>query len=77
MTKKLSLSGIDHIVLTVKNIEESIRFYAQQLGCTVSVLGVTGLPCKSDHQKLTSINPINRSNSTRLSPPVAALTFVC
>ena len=35
MTKKLSLCSIDHFVLTVKDVERSVRFYSERLGCTV------------------------------------------
>lgn len=39
MTKNLSLSAIDHIVLTVKDIDRSVRFYSQCLGCNVIRFG--------------------------------------
>ena len=39
MTKNLSLSAIDHFVLTVKDVERSVRFYSECLGCTVIRFG--------------------------------------
>ncbi len=39
MTKNLSLSAIDHFVLTVKDIERSVRFYSEYLGCAVIRFG--------------------------------------
>ncbi len=39
MTKNLSLSAIDHFVLTVKDVERSVHFYSQCLGCTVICFG--------------------------------------
>lgn len=39
MTNNLSLSAIDHIVLTVKDVDRSVRFYAERLGCTVIRFG--------------------------------------
>ena len=77
MTKKLSLSGIDHIVLTVKNIEESIRFYAQQLGCTVIRFGGDRFAVQIGSSKINFHQSDQPLKPTRLSPPVAALTFVC
>ncbi len=39
MTKNLSLSAIDHFVLTVKDVERSVHFYSECLGCTVIRFG--------------------------------------
>lgn len=39
MTKNLSLSAIDHFVLTVKDVERSVRFYSERLGCSVIRFG--------------------------------------
>ena len=35
MSSKFSLTAIDHFVLTVRNIEKSVRFYRDTLGCPI------------------------------------------
>lgn len=39
MSSKFSLTAIDHFVLTVRNIEKSVRFYRDTLGCPIITFG--------------------------------------
>ena len=39
MSSKFSLTAIDHFVLTVRNIEKSVRFYRNTLGCPIITFG--------------------------------------
>ena len=38
-SSKFSLTAIDHFVLTVRNIEKSVRFYRDTLGCPIITFG--------------------------------------
>ena len=39
MSSKFSLTAIDHFVLTVRNIEKSVRFYRDTLDCPIITFG--------------------------------------
>ena len=39
MSSKFSLTAIDHFVLTLRNIEKSVRFYRDTLGCPIITFG--------------------------------------
>jgi catechol 2,3-dioxygenase-like lactoylglutathione lyase family enzyme len=49
----IRLSHIDHIVLTVKNIEESCLFYHKALGMEIINLGDSGKALRFGNQKIT------------------------
>jgi len=48
----MDITHIDHIVLTVKNIDESIKFYESVLGMVVEIFGEGRTALKFGNQKI-------------------------
>ena len=48
----MKITGIDHIVLTVKDIEKTTQFYVAALGMEVEIFGNGRIALKFGHQKI-------------------------
>jgi catechol 2,3-dioxygenase-like lactoylglutathione lyase family enzyme len=48
----MKVTGIDHVVLTVRDLERTINFYTNILGMTVSAFGKGRLALKCGSQKI-------------------------
>lgn len=62
MSDSINWIGIDHIVLTVKNIDHSVRFYSDVLGATPIVFGDQRKAVRLGQSKINfhlSTHPIN------------------
>lgn len=75
----LRLSTLDHVVLTVADINKSVQFYQQVLGMEVETFGSEGRTAlKFGEQKLISTRPKRPSahmpNTRRRVAPIYALS---
>jgi len=74
--QSIKVSGIEHIVLTVKNIEESLKFYNQVLGMEIITSGEGRKALKFGSQKIILQEPGSESEP-KAHKPVPGSADIC
>jgi catechol 2,3-dioxygenase-like lactoylglutathione lyase family enzyme len=74
--QKISLSHIDHVVLTVRDIEETCRFYHSILGVEVITFGEGRKALKFGSQKI-NLHELGGKYSPRAAAPTYGSTDIC
>jgi catechol 2,3-dioxygenase-like lactoylglutathione lyase family enzyme len=70
------IDRLDHLVLTVKDIEESCRFYSRVLGMTVETLGEGRKALRFGNQKF-NLHQAGREFEPKAQKPMPGALDVC
>ena len=71
-----SIDRIDHIVITVNDIEKTCRFYCDVLGMTETHYGDNRIALEFGKQKI-NVHPISNDITPTASKPVAGSVDIC
>lgn len=72
----MNISGIDHLVLTVRDIEASVRFYESVLGMEKKVFAAGRVALQFGDQKI-NLHEYGRELAPRASMPCPGSADVC
>ena len=72
----MKITSIDHIVLTVKNIDETVQFYESVLGMTVEVFGEGRTALKFGKQKI-NLHEKGKEHEPRALKPEPGSEDIC
>ena len=72
----MEISGIDHLVLTVKNIEETVEFYTSVLGMEVEYFGSGRVALKFGNQKI-NLHEIGHEFEPKAEAPTPGSADIC
>ena len=72
----MKISGIDHLVLTVRDIDRSVRFYESVLGMTKEVFGEGRIALKFGNQKI-NLHQLGREFDPKSQVPTPGSADLC
>jgi len=74
--KQMKITGIDHIVLTVKNIEKTVLFYESVLGMKSEIFGEERVALKFGNQKI-NLHEKGQEFEPKANKPVTGSEDLC
>ena len=72
----MNITGIDHIVLTVKDIEVTVKFYESVLGMQAETFGDHRIALKFGHQKI-NLHQHGKEFEPKAQLPVPGSADIC
>lgn len=73
----MKISALDHLVLTVADIDRTIAFYTQVLGMEEVSFGNNRKLCCLAVRKSTYTGAVRKFSLTRNTPPAAQRIYAC
>lgn len=70
------ISSLDHIVLTVRSIEDTVRFYTEVLGMEQEIFGTGRVALKFGAQKI-NLHELGKEFEPKASSPTPGSADVC